>query len=287
MIFIVQTAIPLTGDRFEMPPKTDSLSPALVEQILIKLGFSEQPPVDYAGLSSLYKAWCHKIPFDNIRKRIHLAENNPLPLPGHNEAEFFRGWLRFGVGGTCWAGNAALHAFLDTLGFTCERVTATMLTDSTQPPNHGTVVVHCAGKRFLVDASMLHDTPLLLSPDQPTAIDHPAWGLTCAPLDQHWSINWRPLHMPDGCICRTEEFSVTRNTFQQFNEASRNRSPFNDSLYIRLNSGESVIGISAEMSVIFTSSGKVTKELVSHKSRLKLLVEKLGIREEIIIQALK
>jgi hypothetical protein len=93
--------------------------------------------------------------------------------------------------------------------------------------------------------------------------------------------------MPDGCICRTEEFSVTRNTFQQFNEASRNRSPFNDSLYIRLNSGESVIGISAEMSVIFTSSGKVTKELVSHKSRLKLLVEKLGIREEIIIQALK
>ena len=267
-----------------MPPNTDQLSQELVEHILAKLGFSEPPSVDFTGLSRLYKAWCHKIPFDNIRKRIHLVENNLLPLPGHDDAEFFRGWLRFGVGGTCWAGNAALYALLDALGFSCELGTATMLTDSTQPPNHGTVCVRCGGKKFLVDASMLHNTPLLLAPNQSSAIDHPAWGLTCTPFAQHWSIRWRPLHLLDGCTCRIERFSVTRNSFRMLNEASRTRSPFNDSLFIRLNAGESVIGISGGMSIIFSPSGQVVRNFLSHESRLKLLVEKMGISEEMLLK---
>lgn len=264
--------------------KTPPLPPELVEQILTKLGFTEQPPVDFVGLSDLYKAWCQKIPFDNIRKRIHLIANNPLPLPGHDDEEFYRGWLRFGVGGTCWAGNAALYALLDTLGFSCERATATMLTDSKQPPNHGTVCVQCDDKQFLVDASMLHNTPLLLIPNHPSAIEQPAWGLTCSPLEQHWSIRWRPLHMLDGCECRIEKFPVTRKTFRQLNEASRKRSPFNDALYIRRNTVESVMGISGRVSVVFSPSGKIIKKSLSHKSRIKLLVEKMGISEEILSQ---
>lgn len=265
-----------------MLPNTDQLAPDLVEQILMKLGLSEPPSIDFLGLSQIYQAWCCKIPFDNIRKRIHLAEKNPLPLPGHDDTEFFDGWLRFGFGGTCWAGNAALYALLDTLGFSCERVTATMLPDSNQPPNHGTVTVHCGEKQFLVDASMLHSTPLSLTPNQHSAIVHPAWGLTCSPLDQRWSIRWRPLHLPNGCTCRIEAFSVTRDSFRQLNEASRERSPFNDALYIRLNAEESVIGISGGLSVDFPPSGKVVKKLLTHENRLKLLVEKMGISEEIL-----
>lgn len=265
-----------------MLSKTDQLAPELVEQVLMKMGFSEPPSVDTAGLSNLYEAWCHKIPFDNIRKRIHLAENNPLPLPGHDDTEFYREWLRFGVGGTCWAGNAALSALLDALGFICKRGTATMLTGSKQPPNHGTVFVQCGGDQFLLDASMLHNTPLLLTPNQPSAINHPAWGLTCFLLDHHWAIRWRPLHMLDGCTCRIEEFSVTRNSFRQLNEASRTNSPFNDSLYIRLNAEKSVMGISGATSVVFTPSGEVVKRFLSHDNKLKLLVENMGISEEIL-----
>jgi len=253
----------------------------------MKLGFSEPPTVDFTGLSNIYEAWCHKIPFDNIRKRIHLAKNNTLPLPGHDDVEFYRGWLRFGVGGTCWAGNAALYALLDALGFSCKRGTATMLKDSKQPPNHGTVCVQCEGNQFLVDASMLHNTPLLLTPNQPSAIDHPAWGLTCSPLDHHWAIRWHPLHMPDGCTCRIEEFSVTRNSFRQLNEVSRTNSSFNDTLYIRLNKAKSVIGISDAMSITFSSSGKVVKKCLSHESILKLLIQNMGISEEILPNILK
>lgn len=267
-----------------MCPQRTGLTPELVEQILMKLGFSEPPSVDCTGLTRLYGAWCRRVPFDNIRKRIHLAQNNPLPLPGHDDAEFFRGWLRYGVGGTCWAGNAALHTLLDALGFSCKRGTATMMTTSDQPPNHGTVAVWCAGKQFLVDASMLHNTPLLLTPNQTSAVDHPAWGLTCSPHLQHWTIRWRPLHMPDGCTCRIEGFSVTRDTFRQLNEASRSRGPFNNALYIRLNTLESVLGISNGMAVNFLSSGKLIKTPLSHETRLKLLVEKMGISEEILGQ---
>ncbi|MGW8192668.1 MAG: arylamine N-acetyltransferase [Desulforhopalus sp.] len=265
-----------------MPQKPDQLSPELVEQILTKLGLSETPPVDCAGLTRLYRAWCQKVPFDNIRKRIHLTKNSPLPLPGYDDGEFFRGWLRYGVGGTCWAGNAALSALLEALGFSCERGVATMLTDSDQPPNHGTVCVLCDDKRFLVDASMLHNTPLLLKPQQPSEIDHPAWGLTCSPLKQLWSIRWRPLHLPEGCTCRIEAFSVTRKVFHRFNETSRNNSPFNDSLYIRLNTTESVIGISDGMSVIFAPTGEVIQKRLTHEEGLNLLVEQMAISEDII-----
>ena len=265
-----------------MPSKPDRLPPELVEQILTKLGYSGPPSTDFTGLSGLYTAWCHKIPFDNIRKRIHLAKNGARPLPGHDDVEFYRGWLRFGVGGTCWAGNAALSALLGALGFSYARGTATMLTDSTQPPNHGTLCVQCEGKNFLVDASMLHNTPLLLNQGQFSSIDHPAWGLTCSPLAQYWSIRWRPLHMQDGCICRIEGFSATRNIFRQLNETSRTNSPFNDSLYIRINAAGSVLGIADGMSITFSPSGKVVKKILSHESRRKLLIEKMGISEEIV-----
>ena len=265
-----------------MIQKTAPLPQELLEQILLKLGFTEQPSVDLVGLSCLYKAWCQKIPFDNIRKLIHLAEHPPLPLPGHDDAEFFLGWLRYGVGGTCWAGNGALYTLLDSLGFSCKRGTATMLTDSKQPPNHGSVCVQCEGKQFLVDASMLHNSPLLLNPNKPSAIDHPAWGLSCSPHEQHWSIGWRPLHMLDGCTCRIEAFPVTGKSFRHRNEASRKQSPFNDALYIRLNTAERVIGITANMSVVISPSGKVVQTHLSHENRSKLLIENMGISEEIL-----
>lgn len=267
-----------------MALQSEHLPPELVEKILMKLGLSEAPTVDFSGLSRLYQAWCRRVPFDNIRKRIHLAAANPLPLPGHNDTEFFHGWLHFGVGGTCWAGNGALYTLLDALGFSCERGTATMMPDACQHPNHGNVLVHCEGEQYVVDASMLHDTPLPLRPNQSSSIDHPAWGLTCSPLKQLWLIHWRPLHMPNGCTCRINKFSIDRQTFRQLNEASRNKSPFNHALYIRMNSAENVRGISASMSVDFTSTGQVIMTPLSRESRLKLLVELMGISEEILAE---
>ncbi len=90
--------------------------------------------------------------------------------------------------------------------------------------------------------------------------------------------------MPGGCICRIEKFPVSRNTFQRLNEASRTRSPFNDALYIRINTAESVIGILGEICIVFAPSGEIVKELLSLESRDQLLVEKMGVSEEIIFK---
>ena len=58
------------------------LPSALVERVLEGLGLSEPPPPDFDGLHELYAAWCSRVPFDNLLKRIHIFEQSPAPLPG-------------------------------------------------------------------------------------------------------------------------------------------------------------------------------------------------------------
>src|SRR4051812_864371 len=99
----------------------EALAPDLLEAVLLKLGLSEQPAANLAGLRRLYAAWCRRVPFDNVHKLLRLATNAPGPLPGDSAGEFFRTWLAHGTGGTCWAGNGALHALLHSLGFSSNR----------------------------------------------------------------------------------------------------------------------------------------------------------------------
>ncbi len=267
-----------------MDKKKNQLPFGLVEQILMKLGINEQPSNDIRGLTGLYKAWCQKVSFDNILKRIHLATENPAPLPGHSEAEFFKNWLRYGTGGLCWAGNAALHSLLEALGFSSSRGIATMLIGTPQAPDHGTVAVQFEDQRFLVDASILHNSPFELLKKQRSTVEHPAWGVTCTPQKQKWVVSWRPLHILDGCDCRIENFPASRTTFQQFNEITRTVSPFNSSLYVRFNTQETATGIVNDMAVEFTASGEVLQTPLSSQSKQQFLVEVAGISEEIVSQ---
>jgi N-hydroxyarylamine O-acetyltransferase len=73
----------------------------------MKLGLSAHPAPTFGGLQTLYAAWCRKVPFDNVRKLIHLRRQDSSPLPGNNVGDFFEAWLRHGTGGTCWAGVVA------------------------------------------------------------------------------------------------------------------------------------------------------------------------------------
>jgi N-hydroxyarylamine O-acetyltransferase len=149
------------------------------------------------------------VPFDNVRKLIHLRRQDSSPLPGNNVGDFFEAWLRHGTGGTCWAGDDALHALLNSLGFAPIRGLAMMLVTPNLPPNHGTVLVGCEGKRYIVDASILHGEPLQLDEYGPAAITHPAWGVQSSVRDGQWTIHCRPLHKPDGLDCRIDRLDVT------------------------------------------------------------------------------
>ena len=218
------------------------LPDALVADVLAKLGVP-RPTRDQGGLRALYRAWCRSVPFDNVRKMIHVRAEDPAPLPGDDPQDFFAAWLRDGTGGTCWAGNGALCALLETLGFDARRGVATMLVVPDLPPNHGTVSVALDGRRYLTDASILHGEPLPLDPTDETAIDHPAWGVRCRREEGRLHVRWRPLHLPGGFDCRIERLDASADEFRSFHEGTRTWSPFNYQLSVRVLRDDRVLGV--------------------------------------------
>jgi N-hydroxyarylamine O-acetyltransferase len=263
---------------------TEELSPALVERVLSKLGFSERPAPELGGLTALYTAWCTKVPFDNVRKLIHVRTNDPGRLPGDDPADFFEGWLKYGTGGTCWAGNGTLQALLSSLGFNAVRGVATMMVAPDLPPNHGTVVVSLGNEQYLVDASILHGSPLpLLKQREATRVAHRAWGVIGTYVEPTWKIAWRPLHTEHGIDCRIDYLNATRQDFEQRHEQSRQWSPFNYSVYARRNTGtDTVIGVAFGKSVLLDDDQFPKITPMEHHERQAFLIEKLGMSEEII-----
>lgn len=267
-----------------MPHPTDGLAPELLEPVLERLGFSSRPAASLGGLKAVYAAWNQKVPFDNIRKLIHLRQDHPGPLPGGQPAEFFDAWLRYGTGATCWAGNGALQALLHSLGFSSLRGYATMMLAPDIPPNHATVVVDCEGKRYLVDASILHGEPLELSDTATTSVLHPAWGVEASAKSGQHIIHWRPIHMPQGLDCRIDKLDVSADVFHDFHERSRPWSPFNYQLYARVNRQDRVIGTGFGQRFQFDAEGKVHQHALEPQERLRFLVEDLGIHEALAVQ---
>jgi len=178
---------------------TAALDNDLVERVLERLGLRRRPDVSLPALADLYDRWSRRVPFDNIRKLIHVRGNDPRPLPGDSPNEFFEAWLRHGTGGTCWGGNGALCELLIALGYDARRAAATMMVAPDIPPNHGSVVAHLDGRRYVVDASMLFVEPLPLRAGARVA--QRAWGVEAFDIDGHFT-PVRPLRRDGRSIQR-------------------------------------------------------------------------------------
>ena len=166
------------------------MKPVVVAAVLERFGIAP-PSRDLAGLCAVYAAWCRSVSFDNVLKMIHLAEQRPGSLPGSTAEGFFEDWLACGAGGTCWAGNGALHGLLEALGFDAQRAIATMMPSRSPAPNHGSVVVSVEGEQWIADASILTGVPIRIpAPGEPA-------GCTSLPrfewLDGQPAVVWRTL----------------------------------------------------------------------------------------------
>lgn len=257
----------------------------LFENVLLRLGFSQRPTPTLDGLCALYGAWCQRVPFDNVRKLIHVRAGENGPLPGSTPRDFFEAWLRHGTGGTCWSGAGAFHALATSLGFAAERAIATMLVYPDLPPNHGSVRVTLDGKHYLVDCSMLHGEPILLLDDcAETRVDHPAWGARCVSRDGRFHVTWRPLNYLQGLTCRFESFGAIAAEYEQRYEATRGWSPFNYQVVARGNLGDEVTGVAFGHGVTLHADGTTSDELVDHQESQRRLIELLGMSEEIVSQ---
>jgi N-hydroxyarylamine O-acetyltransferase len=259
-----------------------ALNTELVERVLERLGFASTPDASLAGLTELYGSWCRRVPFDNIRKLIHVRAGNPATLPGDAPEEFFDAWLAHGTGATCWAGNGALCDLLVALGFDARRAAATMMVAPDIPPNHGSVVVHLDGQRYVVDASMLFVGPLPLRPG--AKVDHPAWGVDARSVDGYFTIRWNALLRPELLDCRYNVYDVTPAQFSTFHEATRAWSPFNFNLNLNLVRDDGRIGAAAGNRVAVDARGDVTRTPLSDVERMAFLIDEVGISEEVASQ---
>ncbi len=267
------------------PLTADPLPSSLLQKVLTKLEIDHTASSSFEALAEVYAAWCRHVPFDNVRKLIHVKSGDPGPLPGGTAEDFFTAWLRHGTGGTCWSGSNALHALFSALGFPVERGIATMMAAPVLPPNHGTVMVVMEGRRYLLDASMLHGEPLLLDEHETTSINHPAWGLTCTFRDdERWHIDWRPLHKTDGFECRLEYTGSSGPDHRAFYDHTRGWSPFNYELNVRRNCGSRVEGNAFGRWLILSENGGVVSAELTVEERTRRLVEVIGLSEEIVAQ---
>jgi arylamine N-acetyltransferase len=264
--------------------QTPTLSAELVERVLARLGFTQRPEPTLENLRRIYAAWCQRVPFDNVRKLIHIHAGSTGPFPGSTAQDFFEAWLRHGTGGTCWAGAGACHALLQSLGFNAERGLATMMAAPNLPPNHGTVRVHFGEETYLTDCSILHVEPIRLNGPAEIHIAHPAWGLRAAQREGKWHITWRPLHKLDGLECRLESFGLSAADYQQRYEQTRGWSPFNYQVAARRNKTDRVVGLGLGKAVVLKADGTVDSRPVSDAERRKILVEEIGLSEEIVSQ---
>ena len=268
-----------------MPISVQRLPPELIEAVLAKLGLSGRPEPTLQGLAAVYAAWCRRVPFDNIRKLIHLRRGDPGPLPGDGALDFFQHWTRFGAGGTCWAGNGALCVLLESLGFVAQRALGSMLAAPNPPPgqpsNHGSTTVRFDGRTYIVDASILHGEPLLLQGHGAAPATPRPWSVTCDSRDGRWYIAWRPLHRPSGIDCRLDEFDAAPATCAQLHERSRSFSPFNAELTVRLNRGDTVIGAGFGQQVVLQTGGEIVQRPLQGNDRLQFLIDEIGIHEEL------
>ena len=255
------------------------MPPSMVEQVLQKLGMDAFPSVDRASLAAVYGAWCRRVPFDNIRKRIALSEASAGPLPGDTPEDFFSAWVTHGTGGTCWSGNGALHGLLRSLGFDARRGIATMLSRPDLEPNHGTVLVRLCDSLLLVDASMLHDEPLVLDEGAESRVEHDAWGVHCRRSGGRFVVRWHPLRVEE-MDCRIEALDAPPQAFARGHELSRKRSGFNSQLTVRVIRGAAVVGVVRGDLVVRDPAGLQRTEALQGEARHAFLVEELGVSPE-------
>ena len=256
---------------------------ALAADVLERLGIADARAAtsDLDSLRRIYAAWCEGVPFDNVRKMIHLADRPGGPLPGSTTEDFFAAWLEHGTGGTCWAGNGALHDLLAAVGLEVERAIATMLPRADiVGPNHGSVVVTVDGQRWIADASILSGEPLrITAPDGPTPggdLPRLEWR------DGKPNVIWRMPSAPGGFPCRFERIGVDPVEWVALHQRTAGGGPFNTALSARVLRGSTSVGFAAGQRFAFDAAGNLTIEERDRAGRDRFLIEELGISAAIV-----
>ena len=254
------------------------LDASLLNRILQRLSIGSAPNADLDGLRAVYSAWCDTIPFDNTAKLIALRTGAKGNLPGIEPVEFFERFLAHGAGGTCWPTSNALFALLDDLGFDARRVAGSMR--DTGFIGHASVKVRIDGTDWLVDSSMQTHIPLPLTAEVFVS-DDPVYGVEVERVDETHMIWWDLPPNATYIPCRLLVDDVSHDYYVERYEASRDRSPFNERVYVRRNFPGAMLVIHGNLRLWKTSTGVQASELTRSQLEESLRTE-AGISSEML-----
>lgn len=251
----------------------------MIARALAKLGFARPPAADRAGLEALYLAWCRHVPFDNVRKRIAMAESDTAPLPGGVADDFLAAWLEHGTGGTCWPSSNGLHALVAACGFDVRRISASM--GDRNDHNHGSLIVRLDGAEWLVDSSIQCDAPIPLRRGEATRLEHPIHPIRVEPAEGGALVHWGRSGSTDTMPCRLMQDPVDEAFYLERYEISRGYSVFNTALYARRSFPGRLVSFAGRTRFEKTAAGVTRRELAPDELR-EALVEELGLSAAIV-----
>jgi N-hydroxyarylamine O-acetyltransferase len=256
-----------------------ALPAALRDAVLNRLGFARPPAADLEGLRAIYRAWCERVPFDNVGKVIALRTEAASSLRAIHAIPFFETWLAEGIGATCWPSANALYTLLRSLGFDARRVAAHM--QDAGRFNHGIVIVNSDGGQWLADSSLLTGIPLPLSRE--TFIASDAVFNSEVELDGDTHLVWT--HWPTNSAflpCRVFPDAVTHAYYVERYEATRASNPFNQRLFARRNREGEMLVLSGNMRFTKSSARGIESRVLSSDELLDSLRREFGLAEGIL-----
>jgi len=261
-----------------------SLSPALVELVLAKLGLQNKPTLDLPGLNTLYAAICGNIPFDNIQKRIWFASDRKKPVTGGDPRDFFENWVRHGTGGTCWPGNGGMYALAHALGFQTRRMAGSVIVANyPQGGNHGSVLVTLDGVDHVFDHSFGAFKVAPFVPGKPASTGTGVHNVEVIPVDGGFEVFFHLGWTEDALAFRTEpEYDAVDHSFfiARYDNASR-VGFFNDTLLITRRFANSIVTVGRMNKLVISTDGLAKTELTAGQ-RDEVLIQELGLTPEVV-----
>ncbi|WP_349368707.1 arylamine N-acetyltransferase [Salinarimonas sp.] len=222
-----------------------SLSQAQFADVAAKLGMPTEMPLTKDGLTSIYRAWCRNVGYDNISLLKYLDSGSRGDVPGMPGPMYFRLWLDQGVANFCWANCEALGALLSTYGFRTSRVIGTMGTGRnlliTAMP-HGSLAAYVGEEKYIVDATFLCEEPLAIVPGEQTTAGAGSLQVWSDPDGQ---IRWQLPQSRFSGSFRIEDEDVRYERFEEEHRRTvdglANGRLYRDKLYLRRNTGDGTV----------------------------------------------
>jgi arylamine N-acetyltransferase len=266
--------------NFDGDTSHTALRQAVYERVLERFGFATLPDPDIVTLNTVVRQWSRQVGYDNVQKRIFIDQARTGAFPVQDPNEFFEAFLAHGTSGGCWPSAEAMFGLLRLTGFDVSRVAGTMpQVPDPMRPAHGAVDVRIDGRCYRADPSLGAEASLELIVGTPTEQASPAHGIWSEGDNVVW---WRPGHSRTPLSVVTWLHDLSGAFFAYRNEATKQFSIFNTSLYVRKNRDNGVLTYGRGKLCRVDSVGDLTAEDVAPSDLPTLLIETFGLSEEIV-----